>query len=117
MFLTTADLSTALGVTEAEITSGATWHLPGGDEGSSVTVSISHDEDGNLSISAVESAPGEESAAIAWLSGTPRDDGYDVAGEDRTGEASNSNDARSAAAAIRRQIYAIRQSEGGRKVA
>jgi hypothetical protein len=116
MFLTTVDLSAALGVAESEIVSGATWHLPGGD-GPSVTVSISHDEEGNLSVSASESAPGEESAAIAWMSGTPREDGYDVAGQDRTGESSNSDDPRSAAAAIRRQINAIRQSEGGRKVA
>jgi hypothetical protein len=117
MFLTTADLSAALGVLESEIASGATWQLPGGDDGSSVTVAISHDDDGNLSVSAAESAPGEESAAIAWLSGTPREDGYDLVGQDRTGEASNSDDPRSAAAAIRRQIHAILQSEGGRKVA
>jgi hypothetical protein len=116
MFLTAIALSTALGVTEAELSSGATWHLPGG-EGAGVTVTISHDEEGYLSVAATESAAGEDSSAIAWLSGTPREDGYDISGHDGTGEASNSEDPRSAAVAIRRQINAIRQSEGGRKVA
>lgn len=117
VFLTTVDLAAALGVTESELTTGVTWHLPSGDDGASVTASISQDDDGNLSVAASESTPGEESTVIAWLSGTPRDDGFDLTGEDRTGEASNSDDPRSAAAAIRRQIHAIRESAGGRQVA
>lgn len=117
MFLTTVELAAALGVAESEIATGVTWHLPSGDDGASVTASISQDEDGNLSVAASESAPGEESTVIAWMSGTPRDDGFDLTGQDRTGESSNSEDPRSAAAAIRRQIHAIRESAGGRKVA
>jgi hypothetical protein len=116
MFITNSELASALGVEAIDLTDGATWHLPG-DGGAGVTVAISHDEDGALSVIASESAPGEESDAVAWLAGTPREDGYDLTGQDRSGESSNSDDPRSAAAAIRRQLRTIVASEGCRKVA
>jgi hypothetical protein len=117
MRMSTVEVPEALGVDPADIAAGATWLLSL-ESGSAVTAKIERDrDDGSFTATVTESRPDDESEAIAWITGQAVDGGFEIVGRDCTGETSNADDPRGAAAAFRRQLQAIRSSLGGRKVA